>query len=86
MCLRPSSNRRIIAGGSPQPWLRDFQQKVSGEAGAVQIAGIAVLAGSAPVAAVFTALAGMVGVVTALSCLVHIWGNFCWTEHRFIPG
>lgn len=50
------------------------------------IAGIAVLAGAPPVAAVFTALAGMVGVMTALSCLVHIWGNFCWTEHRFIPG
>ena len=47
-------------------------------------AGLAFLAGNPPLAAVFTALAGMVGAVAAFSCLVHILGDFCWTEHSFL--
>ena len=49
-------------------------------------AGLALLASNPPLAAVFNALAGMVGAVAAFSCLVHILGDFCWTEHRFWIG
>ena len=81
-CKKPSSGADND-GGFGDCWL----DKAGLWTGALGVfAGLAVLAGAPPLAAVFTALAGMVGAVAAFSCLVHILGDFCWTEHRFWIG
>ena len=81
-CKKPSSGADND-GGFGDCWLDKAGLWTGGLA---TIGGLATLLGAAPVAAVFFALAGMVGAVAAFSCLVHILGDFCWTKHEFWIG
>jgi hypothetical protein len=80
-CKKPSSGADND-GGFGDCWLDKSGLVVGG------LSAVALLLSAAypPLAAVFGVLAGMVGVVTALSCLVHVLGDFCWTKHNPLPG
>jgi hypothetical protein len=80
-CKKPSSGADND-GGFGDCWLDKSGLVVGG------LSAVALLLSVAypPLAAVFGVLAGMVGVVTAFSCLVHVLGDFCWTKHNPLPG
>ena len=80
-CKKPSSGADND-GGFGDCWLDKSGLVVGG------LSAVALLLSAAypPLAAVFGVLAGMVGVVTAFSCLVHVLGDFCWTKHNPLPG
>ncbi|MFN9115241.1 MAG: hypothetical protein ACK5XN_34720 [Bacteroidota bacterium] len=80
-CKKPSSGADND-GGFGDCWLDKSGLVVGG------LSAVALLLSVAypPLAAVFGVLAGMVGVVSAFSCLVHVLGDFCWTKHYPLPG
>jgi len=80
-CKKPSSGADND-GGFGDCWL----DKGGLAVGALSAVALLLSGAFPPLAAVFGVLAGMVGVVTAVSCLVHMFGNFCWTKHNPFPG